>query len=489
MTGERLHPAVARILEEEEPSLLDVLAERLSGADLTSLLLEATRRRAALVAPADVLRQYERDRFVAPATIDQRALVDLTARALAAVGPRFEPIDVAPLTPFAAHAALAGVNQDNVVTSTRQTEVAADPTLSLALEAATRRKADTTLDPKNSDPVRLATVDRVTRTQRFTGARSFAHFTLLGLVTAGRDTRETRFEHDALVDHITTLTRLLGDVGVEHVDVELTDFSDRRSGLVEHARAALADRRIATAVNPDRPGGRDYYPHVCFKLLAAIDGEPEPIDLGDGGFVDWTGKLLGNRKELLMTSALGLERIAAIATATARPTVGPLRLRPLGLGDEAEFAAAHVAMEAEGFGFGHDYEPGDHWPNYVASRVRATRGEHTEPGRVADTFLVAEVDGHIVGRTSIRHELNEFLARIGGHIGYGVLPEHRRRGHATEILRQSLVVARSLGIDRALVTCDDDNVGSATVIERCGGVLESIIENLDGTPLRRYWID
>ena len=63
-------------------------------------------------------------------------------------------------------------------------------------------------------------------------------------------------------------------------------------------------------------------------------------------------------------------------------------------------------------------------------------------GHVPSTFLVADVGGVIVGRTSIRHELNEFLAREGGHIGYGVLAEHRRRGYATEILRHSLVVAR-----------------------------------------------
>ena len=63
-------------------------------------------------------------------------------------------------------------------------------------------------------------------------------------------------------------------------------------------------------------------------------------------------------------------------------------------------------------------------------------------------------------------------------------------GYATEILRQSLVIARSVGVDRVLVTCDDDNVGSAAVIERCGGVFESLTDNRESdTPKRRYWID
>ncbi|MPZ85423.1 MAG: hypothetical protein GEV28_35570 [Actinophytocola sp.] len=75
------------------------------------------------------------------------------------------------------------------------------------------------------------------------------------------------------------------------------------------------------------------------------------------------------------------------------------------------------------------------------------------------------------------------MRREGGHIGYGVLPAHRRRGHATGILRQSLVVTRAMGIDPALVTCDEDTVASRRAIDACGGRLEAVE---DGT--RRYLI-
>jgi len=167
-----------------------------------------------------------------------------------------------------------------------------------------------------------------------------------------------------------------------------------------------------------------------------------------------------------------------------------LRLRPLRIEDEAEFVAIHAAMEAENFPFGLSYELGMPWAEYLAHRADQRAGIDLPEGFVANTFLVADVAGHIVGRTSIRHELNEFLAREGGHIGYAVAPQYRRRGYATEILRQSLVIIRSLGVDRVLVTCDDDNVGSATVIERGGGVFDSLTDNRDGdVPKRRYWID
>ena len=108
--------------------------------------------------------------------------------------------------------------------------------------------------------------------------------------------------------------------------------------------------------------------------------------------------------------------------------------------------------------------------------------------RVPASFLVAESHGEIVGRASIRHELNASLSEIGGHIGFGVRPGFRRRGFATEILRQALVVARANGVDAALLTCDEDNVASAAVIERLGGVLQDTRRDGAGVLMRRYWI-
>jgi predicted acetyltransferase len=168
-----------------------------------------------------------------------------------------------------------------------------------------------------------------------------------------------------------------------------------------------------------------------------------------------------------------------------------LRLRPLRTGDEAAFRAAHDVMAAsDGFMFGLGLRPGMSWSAYLKALDDERAGIALAADRVPATFLVADVGGEIVGRTSIRHALNDFLREKGGHVGYGVLPAHRRRGYATEILRQSLVVARSVGIDRVLVTCDDDNPGSAAVIEACGGRLDSLVGNGPQAPsIRRYWID
>jgi predicted acetyltransferase len=165
-----------------------------------------------------------------------------------------------------------------------------------------------------------------------------------------------------------------------------------------------------------------------------------------------------------------------------------LILRPVVPEDEDAFRRAHRALAADGFAFGLWYDEDTPFAGYVERLAEQERGENLPDNRVPGSFRVADVGGVIVGRASIRHRLNEWLRQEGGHIGYGVLPDHRRRGYATEILRQSLGIVAGHGVERVLVTCDDDNVGSAAVIERCGGVLAEVGVGHDGQALRRYWI-
>ena len=147
-------------------------------------------------------------------------------------------------------------------------------------------------------------------------------------------------------------------------------------------------------------------------------------------------------------------------------------------------------MAREDFTFALGLEPGMEWGAYLTMLDDHQRGLNLPAELVPATFLVADVGGDIAGRASIRHELNDFLEREGGHIGYCVLPGRRRRGYATEILRQSLVIARAAGIGQALLFCDDDNTGSALVIESCGGTLASVepSSDPDGRLIRRYLI-
>ena len=167
-----------------------------------------------------------------------------------------------------------------------------------------------------------------------------------------------------------------------------------------------------------------------------------------------------------------------------------LVLRVPAQSDEAEFLRAHRATSPGAPNFLHYYEEEMSFLRYLEVLAEQERGENLPADHVPSTFLFAFAGTRIVGRVSIRHSLNPSLERVGGHIGYVVVPEYRRQGYATAILRQSLQIARQkLGLKRVLVACDDDNVGSIKTIEKNGGVLESIVTGLDGDkPKRRYWI-
>jgi predicted acetyltransferase len=161
--------------------------------------------------------------------------------------------------------------------------------------------------------------------------------------------------------------------------------------------------------------------------------------------------------------------------------------------DEATFREA-LAEDWGSFAFAHFYEPELSFGKYIRRLESKRDGSALVGDEVPTTFLYAFVPGvdgkeRCVGRVSIRHRLNDWLAQIGGHIGYGVRPSERKKGYATEILGQALTIAKMIGIDRALLTCDDTNLGSIRTIERNGGALEmKVLDPVQNVLKRRYWI-
>jgi predicted acetyltransferase len=155
--------------------------------------------------------------------------------------------------------------------------------------------------------------------------------------------------------------------------------------------------------------------------------------------------------------------------------------------DQALLAQKELAAEQFDFLLSYDAEEG--WGSFLENVESARRGEDLPDGRVPATFLIAEVDGNLVGRVSIRHNLNPSLRTVGGHIGYAVRPQFRRRGYAQRILKLALLEAKQLGIHEVLVTCDADNHASRSTIENCGGVLEAPLATDTATTSKyRYWI-
>lgn len=154
---------------------------------------------------------------------------------------------------------------------------------------------------------------------------------------------------------------------------------------------------------------------------------------------------------------------------------------------QASFLEAMAEFQAEGRGSAGDesmvgreirgFAPGWKDPGVFAEYVATLRADAEEdtprPAHLVPSTTLWWVEGEeYLGRLAIRHRLTPPLLEWGGHIGYDVRPTARRRGHATAMLRAALPIAHGLGIDQALVTCDEDNVASEKVIRNCGGVYE-----------------
>jgi predicted acetyltransferase len=157
-------------------------------------------------------------------------------------------------------------------------------------------------------------------------------------------------------------------------------------------------------------------------------------------------------------------------------------------GAVTEFGSGHI----DGSGLQAPVTPDRATLDALIAKAEELADTSTEPADgLVHNDLYWIVDGReVVGFLSFRHRLNEWLREVGGHIGYAVRESRRRRGYASAALRLGLDRAREIGLDRVLLTCDDDNVASSRTIEGAGGVLQDVRDQSERghALLRRYWI-
>ena len=160
------------------------------------------------------------------------------------------------------------------------------------------------------------------------------------------------------------------------------------------------------------------------------------------------------------------------------------------------FEASYLAARNEFLIEGHEHAQSDvlsehGFAAFVASTLRMADPNHVEPGFVPQSAYWLVDNNRFTGRLSLRHFLNDNLRIVGGHIGYDIRPSERGQGYGKLMLQLGLQKARELGLDRVLLTCNDDDVRSIRVIERNGGVLaDTVPRESPGSGLsRRYWID
>ena len=289
----------AQVLDERS---LAALREDLPATRLWSLLLDVLEHRAARRGPADLERQWEADRFVAPSYVDQRTLLELDRELLtAAVG--FESLELSPLAPLGVCSAIAPTSQNRVVATIRGTEVVSDPTNVLALESARRLRSEP------SAIVKLATSHRCVRAQQVPELPGYAaHFRLFCMTTAAHEAADQIRTLNAFVDHIRVHLRAL-----DRLEQCGYEFPDRRVVLLaSQARAPLAHRIAASLPEfsiVHEPLTHTYYDGLRF-MISARSLKGDAIPLIDGGAFDWVGQLASNHKLIFIASAIGSQLAA-----------------------------------------------------------------------------------------------------------------------------------------------------------------------------------
>jgi len=303
-----------RIVRESGiPNLIEVLSERLSMTDLQSLLLEVYARRASRLSPVDVLKQYQGNRFVRPPKVSARESSEFDRLAYSLLPERFEVVEVSPVSPLGSCSVLATVDQNNLVSTCRNTEVCGDPTNVLALECATRRRKPRS--NRYTEDIKLCASHRVLRAQMFEGPASFAHFRVLTLCTSGRDRGHDRFEIDALCEQVDFYLRLLlesrrAGFRLERIRATMTPFAGGKKEVLEREVMGPLGARypeVRFMLDEERERGRGYYLWAGCQINVT-DPEGREWLIIDGGFTDWTRKLMSDRKERFLISGMGTER-------------------------------------------------------------------------------------------------------------------------------------------------------------------------------------
>jgi hypothetical protein len=284
------------------PAAYNELIRGLPASRLWSLLLEVAEARAAGRGSAELVEQWDRDRFVQPAVVDQRTLVELDRHLLAATA-AFESIELSPVAPLGICSVMGHASQNKVLSALRGTEVVSDPTNVLALECARRLRRDPALI------VRLATSHRCVRAQPIPKRRGLtANFRMFCLASASLERQNRAFVVDAMAEHIKTMR-----LALDHLEQHGFAFPERRIRvLTREDTAALGDRivemigdAVVTRALLDHP----YYNKGLRFQISARSSEGIEIPLIDGGAFDWVARLMSNRRAVYVASGLGSQLV------------------------------------------------------------------------------------------------------------------------------------------------------------------------------------
>ena len=297
-----------RILKKiGDQEIMDKLLS-LSKSDLNSLLLELFEKQTNKFIPTDMLKAYRSNRFATHSEADPGKFHALEVLLLTVAQEMdIKTVLLSPTAPLGSCSVFGCVDQYNVVSALRGTEILSDPSNMLAIIIADKLRNKTA---SNRLPLHYATTARVVRAQEFAGTASFAHFGLYCMISSGRDIGSYACEKELLEKHLLFYKVMLKAQFKSKMSIVLR----KRSGYNDINGFFEQMTEVVQSMLPDTPLSFDlddvdnkYYQGINFKIY--METADEKFEIGDGGFVDWFNQMLGSKKERGLISGIGLDRL------------------------------------------------------------------------------------------------------------------------------------------------------------------------------------
>lgn len=302
--------AIQRVLDKiGVENLINILGKEISLSDLNTLLLEVFRQKTNDITAADLLEKYSTNRFVHPSEIDPIWMKQLEVELLKiSKNSLYTPIQISPVSPLGTCSVIVTADQNKVISALRGTEVVSDATNVLVLHVCDLLKKGKLKN--DSDLIRFSTSHRHVRAQKFEQKGLVPHFNIFCMVTSGKDKGSYSFERQALLEHIKVYRDIFKTVFNTDITIRLTasrGYTDSK-GLIQRLSEYINKKLPEVSLIKDSTE-RDnlYYQGLQFTITAKLNGQE--INIGDGGIVDWSQQLLGNKKERMFISGIGLEMI------------------------------------------------------------------------------------------------------------------------------------------------------------------------------------
>jgi hypothetical protein len=291
------------------PDLVQLLSEQLSSAELSSLLLEVYHQKSMHIPAPQLLQQYRNNIYVKPADTDMITLLEKELQLLRYLKEQgYDPLELSPAGQFGSCSIVGTVNQKKILSAIRHTEILADATNALALHIAHEHlsgAAGTT-----SGRIRYSTVHRHIRAMQLPPGKGYTpHFKIACMVAAGKDTGDFAFERITFREQLQHIHHLLTTYfGIEHLYFKVQPHAGYKDNQALIA-AVTADFPFKIVVDT-APAENNYYKGLQFKTIITAAGND--IEIADGGLVDWTQQLTGNKKERFFITGIGLSLLVKL---------------------------------------------------------------------------------------------------------------------------------------------------------------------------------